>query len=159
MVRLGNQWLAEGRWRADTYVTEQPYVAVGSDGVHRLEWERPMNARVARCRFYEGFVLAVGLRFLEARQAAESEAERADLTRVVDSSGKELSVTTLALRDKRQQVDEFTAREFERQGGAPDGVPGRRPTGVTRRRRPASRPERRPISPDADSWCEERHGS
>lgn len=116
MVRLGNQWLAEGHWRADTYVTEQPYVAVGSDGVHRLEWARPMNARVARRRFYEGFVLAVGRRFLEARQAAESEAERGDLTRVVDSSGKELSVTTLALRDKRQQVDEFTAREFERQG-------------------------------------------
>lgn len=116
MVRLGNQWLVEGQWRADTYRSEEPYVAVGPDGVRQLRWARPMNARVARRRFYEGFVLAVETRFLEAKRSVESAAEGADLTRVVDASGKELSVTTLALRDKRKQVDEFTAREFERQG-------------------------------------------
>ena len=100
MERFGDEWVASGEWRGDTYGCRD---------------DKPVTSRVARRLFYEGFIARIHYRFHSARMAAEQEA--ASEARRSDGSGdKALSSLALALRDKSEQVDEFRAQYFKRAG-------------------------------------------
>ena len=106
MVRLGNAWLAGGSWREERY-------RAGVDRWGRIV-TKPMTSRVARRSFYEGFITEIHRRFGEAREAAVQESTQRHAAEAAVSEGKRVSVTTLALREKAEEVNEFYRRRVER---------------------------------------------
>lgn len=101
MVRFGNEWVNNRSWAGDTYYND-------------THWDvRPVNARIARRTFYEGFTSAIQSRLNEAKRYAEEAAQAAEEPSV-DNSGKQVSVTALALRDKDKEVNEFTQKVYAR---------------------------------------------
>ncbi|MGJ6979189.1 DUF2786 domain-containing protein [Aestuariimicrobium soli] len=106
MVRWGNVWLREGAWRGEHY-------PVGHDRWGRLV-TKPMTARVARRSFYEGFIAEIRRRFTEARDEAVRESDERLAAEQALADGKRVSVTTLALREKAEEVNEFYRRRVQR---------------------------------------------
>ncbi|WP_051139719.1 DUF2786 domain-containing protein [Aestuariimicrobium kwangyangense] len=99
MVRFGNAWLRAGDWRHEHY-------DAGVDRWGRVV-RKPMTARVARRSFYEGFITEIRRRFTEARDEAVAESERRHAAESAVADGKRVSVTSLALREKTEEVNEF----------------------------------------------------
>ena len=106
MVRWGNAWVRKGEWRTEHY-------PVGHDRWGRLV-TKPMTARVARRSFYEGFITEIRQRFTEARDEAVRESEVQHAAEAALADGKRVSVTTLALREKTEEVNEFYRRRVQR---------------------------------------------
>lgn len=95
MVRAGNEYLASGAHREPVY-----------DAPTR-RWTEPVHGSTARSSFYEGWIVQVSTRLSEARQEAEAQAHERHDVDSDNSSGAAVSVTTLALRDKTEQVESF----------------------------------------------------
>lgn len=97
MERFGDDWVRSGSWRGDTYGYRPA---------------KPVNARVARRLFYEGFIREIHQRLDTAREEARASAE--EIYAGAKGSSKELSSLALALRDKTEQVDEFRDQYYKR---------------------------------------------
>ncbi|WP_203568466.1 DUF2786 domain-containing protein [Aestuariimicrobium ganziense] len=86
------------------------------------EWIRrsgtPLHTTQARTMFYEGFVARIHARLVKARDEALWQADpgpaKSLRERVLRPRGDELSSTALALRAKRQEVDDFIRTSYPR---------------------------------------------
>ena len=71
-----------------------------------------IDKRVARRSFYEGFIDSVGIRLMQAKNEVEQQRIKEDRERDATLP----SVTSLALVDRKQAVNDFTTRAFHRKG-------------------------------------------
>lgn len=107
MVESANQFIASGAYKNELtprWTRTKNYHPDGWEYDHKtgrfFDWEekyesKPVDGRVARASFYEGFIREIGNRLRSAKQAVVEEEEQ-------KSSG-----TALALIDKKQSVDDF----------------------------------------------------
>jgi hypothetical protein len=99
MASAVTAWMRTGAWRRQAMVRHDRW---GPEAV-------PMDARVARRSFYEGFVHRIGERLKEAREAAEQQSVRED-------SGRPGAGAALVLADKRGRVADFYSAESRARG-------------------------------------------
>lgn len=114
MVRMGDEYVRGRSWEGDTY---DRHVTVRDPqwGGTYTEWKtKPVDAKVARRSFYTGYVQAVRSRLYWARMDAEDAAEARAEEAGISAAPGELSVTTLALVDKKEQVQQYTNEFFAR---------------------------------------------
>ena len=103
MASASAAWMRTGAWRRQTMVRHDRW---GPEAV-------PMDARVARRSFYEGFVHRIGERLREARESAERDAVRDDAVRPGAGAA---AGTALVLAGKRSRIADFYAEQSRARG-------------------------------------------
>lgn len=103
MASASAAWMRTGAWRRQTMVRHDRW---GPEAV-------PMDARVARRSFYEGFVHRIGERLREARESVERDAVRDDAVRSGAGAG---AGTALVLAGKRGRIADFYAEQSRARG-------------------------------------------
>lgn len=101
MVRFGDEWITSRAWEGDTYWTEAGYRTRNGWRSWEPSVERPVDAKMARRSFYDGFASSVDARLREARTDAVAAAKERDTSH----DDKALTVTALALVDKQARLD------------------------------------------------------
>ncbi|MCA0332072.1 MAG: DUF2786 domain-containing protein [Actinobacteria bacterium] len=105
MASASAAWMRTGAWRRQTMVRHDRW---GPEAV-------PMDARVARRSFYEGFVHRIGERLREARESVERDAVRDDAVRPGAGAGAGAG-TALVLAGKRGRIADFYAEQSRARG-------------------------------------------
>ena len=103
MASASAAWMRTGAWRRQTMVRHDRW---GHEAV-------PMDARVARRSFYEGFVHRIGERLREARESVERDAVRDDAVRPGAGAA---AGTALVLAGKRSRIADFYAEQSRARG-------------------------------------------
>lgn len=84
--------------------------------------QKPMDGRVARGNFYQGFTQRVGRRLYDARREAQ-EAVQEQQYAVLNEADEEVKTTgALVLKAKREEVDEFYGKETKNCRGTYSGA-------------------------------------
>lgn len=105
MVEAANAYLKTGEYKNETRRVYQEASA-------KNDWmgayvTKPLDGRIARANFYEGFTRKVGYRLFDARQEAEREVEEKTY-QVLNEEGNETTTTgALVLVRKTEEVREF----------------------------------------------------
>jgi Protein of unknown function (DUF2786) len=120
MIRLGEEYLAAGRWRTESIVD----LRTGAN--------RPVTRQGARASFYQGFADTLAKRIRAAAQEARAEAEQAERSRTGPTDGApsghppRVTGVELALRSKELDVRTFAQQHLGggswRGGRAPDAL-------------------------------------
>jgi hypothetical protein len=116
MVTAGNAYLKSGEYKSEVtvrYVKEYGERYYGWDGRYHREVigekrvEKPVDGRVARTAFYQGFYNRIGARLREVRESVQQEASQR-LVSVLNDEGMVETVTTdIVLRNKAVEVQDF----------------------------------------------------
>ena len=107
MVQAGDAYVKSGAYKGQTF--ERQVTVNTSWYGPSTEWvTRPVDARVARRSFYDGFISRVTSRLAIAKSTAVDNAQEADVApeSTVDNP-QALTTTALALRDKADELDVF----------------------------------------------------
>jgi hypothetical protein len=100
MVEAANAYLKSGEYKKE--IVGWKYDRKSDSYV-----DKPMDGRVARANFYEGFIQRVSNRLFDARMDAEREAEERTV-KVLNEEGNETETTgALVLVRKREEVNAF----------------------------------------------------
>lgn len=134
MVQAGDAYVKSGAYKGQT--TQRKVRVEDAWGYSYTTWQtRPVDARIARRSFYDGFTQRVGLRLLEAKMEAVEAAESEDvLQQATETNPQALTTTALVLREKKAEVDVFYAK---RSKGAGTYKGGRNNTGSSSHARKA----------------------
>lgn len=133
MVQAGDAYIKSGEYKKETIVVPGRFRYTGRRdawGWREEEWVdaqvKPVDGRVARRSFYDGFTARVTQRLRDARNeaVAAAEAEAAPSSVTDEHSGKALSSTALVLREKKAEVDLFYAEKAKRARGSWKGGRG-----------------------------------
>lgn len=133
MVQAGEAYLKSGEYKKDTVRIPGRYKRVrspywGFDEVWVEGTEKPVDGRVARRSFYEGFITKITSRLREAKNEALEQAteENTEVSTVVDeATGQALTSMALVLREKKAEVDLFYAEKSKRARGSWKGGRGK----------------------------------
>lgn len=116
MVAAANDYLKSGEYKQET--------AGHKWHEGRQEWvAKPMDGRVARANFYEGFISRVGLRLATARREAEQAVAETSYE-VLNEEGNETQTTgALVLVRKAEEVRDFYTKTSRAKGSWNPGGP------------------------------------
>jgi hypothetical protein len=131
MVQAGEAYLKSGEYKKDTVYVPGRFKRTTRNywGGWNEEWvdgcEKPVDGRVARRSFYEGFTTQITARLREAKALAVEEAqqEHTEVSSVVEN-GQALTSMALVLREKKAEIDSFYGERSKRARGSWKGGRG-----------------------------------
>ena len=131
MVQAGDAYIKSGEYKSETVwvpghykKTRRYWNSYWGEYEYDEEWvegkEKPVDGRVARRSFYNGFRQKVVARLREAKNEAVAAAEAESTSSEVmdETTGKALSSMALVLREKSKEVDAFYTEKAKRARGS-----------------------------------------
>lgn len=116
MIEAGDEYIRSGQYKEEKVWVEGQWKKVGKPdawGWREEDWVpghyKPVDGRVARRAFYNGYISRIINRLRAAKEEAVEAAVSADteMTEMIDDNGKALTSTALVLREKSKEVEAY----------------------------------------------------